>query len=190
MENTQHRELGCGMIIWFTGLPSSGKSTIASLAAMKLRQLGYKALVIEPYAVRKSLLPEEGWDQEGVKKLSRALIWLGRLLASQQIIVLFPTVMPYKGVRDEFRKELRGFKNTLVCVEASVRACMKRDSKGIYASTQKRSKKDPSLVARKYEKPENECDLRINTETLTPEEAAKILVDFVKEELRGKEAPI
>lgn len=186
MDNKYCRELGDGMIIWFTGLPSSGKSTLASLAAEKLRQMGHKALVIEPYAIRKSLLPEEGWDQEGVKKLSRFLVWLGRLLASQQVIVLFPTVMPYRKIREEFKNELKGFKNILVCVEATVQTCMRRDSKGIYASNASEKRRDPWVVARNYENPENECDIRINTEALLPEKAAQLLVDFIRRKLCEK----
>ncbi len=167
-----------GLVVWFTGPPSSGKSTLAALASDALRQEGINALVIEPYAFRRAVIPSRGWRREDIEAVFKGLLWVVRLLAFTGTVVFLPSVMPTRKLREMFREGLRGIPNVLVCVHASAEVCRQRDSKGIYSG----SSGEASKVLELYKAPDpQECDIYINTEAYPVNDCVSIILTELKE---------
>ncbi len=167
-----------GLVVWFTGPPSSGKSTLAAVASDALRREGISSLVIEPYAFRRAVSPSRGWRREDIEAVFKGLLWVARLLAFTGTVVFLPSVMPTRKLRELFREGLRGIPNVLVCVHASAEVCRQRDSKGIYSG----SSGEASKVLELYKAPDpQECDIYINTETREVDECVSIILTELKE---------
>lgn len=122
-----------GVTIWLTGLPSSGKTTIAHALAKKLGDAGFERVeVLDGDQVRPWLSPRAGYSRadrdEHILRVGR----VAHLLARNGVIVLVPVVSPYRAARDEVR-ELHDGRFVEVFVEAPSAVCQTRDVKGLYA---------------------------------------------------------
>ncbi|RLF07026.1 MAG: adenylyl-sulfate kinase, partial [Thermoprotei archaeon] len=93
-----------GVVVWFTGLPGSGKTTIANGVADRLRELGFRVEVLDGDWVRKTINPDAGFTREQRAIHLRRVAWIARLLARNGVIVLCSFVSPYRDVRAEVRK--------------------------------------------------------------------------------------
>ena len=94
-----------GATLWFTGLPSSGKSTIAHALADRLTAEGRRVQVLDGDEVRPHLSRGLGYSREDREVNVRRIGWVARLLASHGVVVLVPVIAPYadarKAVRDD-----------------------------------------------------------------------------------------
>ena len=79
-----------GAVVWFTGLPRSGKSTLACAVRERLRESGTKAIMLDGDAVRAALVPAPGYDEAGRADFYDSLARLAALVAQQGLIVLVP----------------------------------------------------------------------------------------------------
>jgi adenylylsulfate kinase len=119
-----------GVIVWFTGLPASGKSTLAERARAHLASLGRAAIVLDSDALR-DVLGADAYGPEGRDGFYRVLADLAALIAGQGAIVLVAATAPRRVHRERARgKACRFFE---VWVRASRAECEARDFKGLYA---------------------------------------------------------
>jgi adenylylsulfate kinase len=117
-------------VIWCTGLPSSGKTTIASMLKPKLKQFGINAEILDGDVLRKELSPDLGFNKQDIYTHARKVIFLCKLLQQNKIVSIVSAVSPHKEIRDFIRREVGNFVE--VYVKCSLDTCIKRDCKGLY----------------------------------------------------------
>ena len=164
-------------VLWFTGLPKSGKTTIADAVFEKLKK--YDHIPIERIDSKdiRDLIPEIGFDRESRKiHLKRVGILIKRLQKNYTSVVA-SFVSPYKETRDCLRNMTENFVE--IYVKASLETCMKRDKKGVYKEAMEGKRKNFTGVSDNYDEPENP-DLVLDTEKLSVEESAQKVVDLVR----------
>ncbi|MEP0826708.1 MAG: adenylyl-sulfate kinase, partial [Nitrososphaera sp.] len=108
-----------GCVVWLTGLPGSGKTTVARLLEAKIRNMGLRIEVLDGDEVRKNLSPELGFSKEDREAHAKRVVYISKLLSQNGIITVVSLISPYR----EFRKYARDTigKNFIeVWVKASV----------------------------------------------------------------------
>lgn len=120
-----------GLTVWFTGLPSSGKTTLSLALAERLRAAGRAVEVLDGDEVRKHLSSRLGFSREDRVANILRVGFVANLLARNGVVVLCALVSPYREARDEVRRihDGRFFE---VHVAAPVGVCAERDVKGLY----------------------------------------------------------
>ncbi len=121
-----------GFAIWITGLPASGKSSIARELVKKLEGRGVRTIVLESDEMRKILTPEPAYSPEERDRFYRTLALIGELLTRSGVNVIFDATANRRGYRDHARSVIPKFIE--VFVDCPLEVCMKRDPKGIYAA--------------------------------------------------------
>lgn len=120
-------------IVWLTGLPSSGKSTLAQEVARLLRSAGREnVVVLDSDEVRHALRPEPGYDTAARDAFYETLARLAALLAAQGQLVLVPATAHRRAFRDRARALAPG-RFVEVFVDTPEAECRRRDAKGLYA---------------------------------------------------------
>ena len=164
-------------MVWLTGLPGSGKTTLATRAAEKLRGMGYRVEVLDGDWVRKTINPDAGYTREERRRHLHRVAWIARLLARNGVIVLCSFVSPYRSVRREIRRivEEEGIPFIEVYVKCPLEECIKRDPKGLYRRALRGEIKHFTGISDPYEPPENP-DLELDTVNNTVEENTEKLL--------------
>jgi adenylylsulfate kinase len=121
-----------GAVVWLTGLPSSGKSTIAAALASRLRDEGRSVEVLDGDELRAELCADLGFDRADRDENVKRIGYVAELLARHGVTVVCPVVSPYRAARDAVRARAgEGFVE--VWVSTPVAVCAERDVKGLYA---------------------------------------------------------
>jgi adenylylsulfate kinase len=119
-----------GLTVWFTGLSSSGKTTISQAVREKLLQSCHKVEWLDGDAVRQHISKGLGYSKEDRDENIRRIGFVAELLTRNGVIVLVSAISPYRAVRDEMRVRIGNFLE--VYVEAPLELCQQRDVNGIY----------------------------------------------------------
>ena len=126
------RKLSDGLTVWFTGLPSAGKTTIARALEKRLLDEGHRVEVLDGDVVRTHLTKGLGFSREDREENVRRIGFVADLLSRNGVVVLCPVIAPYRSARDEVR-EMHGDRFVEVYVSTPVDDCAERDVKGLYA---------------------------------------------------------
>jgi adenylylsulfate kinase len=161
-----------GLTLWFTGLPSAGKSTIAHAAADRLEALGERVQVLDGDAVRPYLSADLGYSKEARDINVARIGWVARLLASHGVIVLVPVIAPYAAARDAVRADhvAAGVPFGEVYVSTSLDVAEQRDVKGLYAKARRGEISGLTGIDDPYEAPESP-ELVIDTDVVPLDDA-------------------
>lgn len=170
-----------GVVAWLTGLPGSGKTTIASKAMELLRKEGLKAELLDGDWVRRTINPDAGFTREERRKHLLRVAWISRLLARNGIIVFCSFVSPYENVRREIKDIIEDEVPFIeVYVKCSIKECIRRDPKGLYKKALKGEIKHFTGISDPYEPP-TAPDLVLDTESLSIEDCVEKLANKIKE---------
>jgi adenylylsulfate kinase len=162
-----------GVTLWFTGLPCSGKSTIADAVAKELRQKGLKAERLDADIIRKHLWKELGYSKEDRDENIRRVTFLAKLLTRNGIAVLTSFISPYKELRDYARREIGDFVE--IFVKCPVEVCIQRDTRGMYKKALAGEIQNFTGISDPYEEPLNpEVLIESHKESLE-ESVAKVM---------------
>lgn len=168
-----------GVILWFTGLSGSGKSTIANEVAYKLHKMNKIAYVLDGDNIRHGLNKDLGFSAEERDENIRRISEVAKLFADASIITCVAFISPYKKMR-KFCRKLVGKDNFIeIFCKASLDTCEKRDPKGLYKKARKGEIDDFTGVSAPYEKPEAP-DITIDTEKHNLNENAEIIIKKLK----------
>ncbi|WP_456458100.1 adenylyl-sulfate kinase [Nitratifractor sp.] len=162
--------------LWFTGLPLSGKTTIADLVYEKLRLLQVPIERIDSSDVRK-LIPDIGYSREDRNRHMQRIGHLIQRLQNNSVSTVASFVSPYRESRKAIRQMVKN--NIVVYVKADLETCKKRDYKGVYEKAERGELKNFTGISDVYEEPQH-ADIVIDTDKLSPEEAADIIVHYVR----------
>jgi bifunctional enzyme CysN/CysC len=153
-----------GATIWFTGLPASGKSTVAVAVERALVEAGHVAYLLDGDNLRHGLSDDLGFSAGDRAENIRRVGHLTRLLADAGVVALASLVSPLKSDRQIARalNEAAKLPFLEVYVSTSLAECEKRDPKGLYARARSGELKGMTGVDAPYESPED-ADLVLDT---------------------------
>jgi len=140
-----------GLVVWITGLPSSGKSTLAERVCRKLAGASIACAVLDGDAVRAALRPKPGYDERARADFYETLANLAALLAHQGFAVLVPATANKRVYRD--RARARAPRYLEVYVHTDLETCAERDAKGLYAASRRGDVTDLPGATTTYEPP-------------------------------------
>ena len=172
-----------GVMVWLTGLPSSGKSTIAFTAEHALVARGRLAYVLDGDNIRHGLNKNLGFSADDRGENIRRIGEVGKLFVDCGAVTLTSFVSPYRADRDAVRDLMEDGEFLEVFVDTPVEICEQRDPKGLYAKARAGEIPNFTGISDPYESPENP-ELVIETASSTPEEAANTIIDMLQK--RGK----
>ena len=169
-----------GVILWFTGLSGSGKSTVANEVAYKLHEKGKLAYILDGDNIRHGLNKNLGFSPEDRKENIRRISEVANLFADAGIIAITAFISPYAKDRN-FCRELAGEGRFLeIFAKASLETCEKRDPKGMYKKARAGEIKDFTGVDAPYEEPENP-EMIVDTDKETVDESAEKVLKKLEE---------
>jgi adenylylsulfate kinase len=174
-----------GVTVWFTGLPSAGKTTIANLVGGWLAEGGHPVEVLDGDVVRSHLSRGLGFSKADRDENIRRIGYVAGLLTGHGVTVLVSAVSPYRAVRDELRTTIGRVGGFLeVHVATDLATCRARDVKGLYARQARGELRGLTGVDDPYEPP-LAPELVLDTAVEPPEASA----DRVLALLEGRPAP-
>ncbi|WP_443057237.1 adenylyl-sulfate kinase [Streptomyces sp. NBC_00669] len=161
----QEDRMSGGATVWLTGLPSAGKTTIATALAEQLRAEGRRVEVLDGDEIREFLSAGLGFTREDRHTNVQRIGFVAELLASHGVLVLVPVIAPYSDSREAVRKrhQSRGTDYVEVHIATPVDVCAVRDVKGLYAKQAAGELTGLTGVDDPYEVPQHP-DLRIETQ--------------------------
>lgn len=165
---------GRGVTVWFTGLPCSGKTTVAGLLERRLRELGYRVEVMDGDVVRTNLSKGLGFSREDRDINIRRIGFVCHLLSRNGVIAIAAAISPYRSVRDDVRRAI-GADFLEVYASCPLEVCIQRDVKGMYKKALAGEIKGFTGVDDPYEPP-TAPEVSLETGRERPEESlAKVL---------------
>ncbi|KAA0002297.1 MAG: adenylyl-sulfate kinase [Thermoplasmata archaeon] len=166
-----------GVVVWFTGLPCSGKTTIAKEVKKFLEEKGIDVELLDGDTVR-DYIRNKDFSKEGRNKHLRYIALMAKLLAQRGVVVLCSFVSPYRENRDFARSISENFVE--IYVNTPLEVCIQRDVKGMYKKALNGEIKGFTGVDDPYEEPENP-ELVIETQKESVEESASKVISKLKE---------
>ena len=169
-----------GFCVWFTGLPSAGKSTVASILSAKLYEYGRRVTILDGDVVRTHLSKGLGFSQEDRETNILRIGFVASEIVRHEGVVLCAAVSPYRATREEVRSRFEKDKFIEAYINTPVDVCADRDVKGLYAQAKAGKIKGFTGIDDPYEPPVRP-ELDIDTVAMTPEEAADAIIRYLKE---------
>ena len=172
-----------GFTVFFTGLPSSGKSTLANVLITKLMEIGGRpTTLLDGDLVRKHLSSELGFSKEHRDINIRRIGWVASEVSKNGGIAVCAPIAPYDRIRKEVRAMVEPVGSfILVHVATPVEVCEQRDRKGLFAKARAGIIKEFTGVSDPYEGPED-AELAIDTTELSPQEGVQNIILHLEKE--------
>ena len=162
--------------LWFTGLPLSGKTTIADKVYIELEKLQIPIERIDSKDIRE-LIPDIGFSREDRNRHMHRIGNLIKTLQKNSISTVASFVSPYKESRRAIREMVKN--NIVVYVKADIETCKKRDYKGAYAKALSGEYQNFSGVNDVYEEPTH-AEIIVDTDKLSVDESVQTIVKYIK----------
>ena len=162
--------------LWFTGLPLSGKTTIADAVYKELEKLDIPIERLDSKDIR-DVVPNIGFTRDDRNRHMKRIGHLIKTLQNNSISTVASFVSPYRESRKAIREMVKN--NIVVYVQADIETCKKRDTKGKYKKALKGEYQNFTGVNDIYEEPQY-AEITIDTDKLSIEESTQIIITYVK----------
>jgi adenylylsulfate kinase len=170
-EDVMHRR---GFTVWLTGLPSSGKSTLARLLEQTLGEAGQHVVVLDGDEIRQRLTKGLGFSKSDRDENISRIAYVAKLLTHAGAVTITAAISPYRDARERARLEIGNFVE--VYVQCPLAVCMQRDVKGLYAKAVKGEITNLTGFSDPYEPPANP-DVVLNTDVLSADESVRLVIE-------------
>ena len=168
-----------GILVFFTGLSGSGKSTIASALESRLYKNNFKTYSLDGDNIRSGLNKDLSFSPEDRSENIRRIAELAKLFVDAGIVTIAAFVAPYKKDRDFIKQTVDPLRYFEVFVNTSLEECERRDVKGLYAKARLGEIKNMTGVSAPYEKP-NDPDVVLTEENSIEESVELIFQKLIK----------
>jgi adenylylsulfate kinase len=169
-----------GVVLWFTGLPSSGKSTLAHCLEEKLYNAGHLTYVLDGDNIRHGLNKNLGFSPQDREENIRRIGHVAQLFADAGVIAMTAFISPYRSDREKARALLPAGSFIEIYVQVSLQVAETRDVKGLYKKARLGEIKEFTGVSAPYEEPEH-AELVIDTNSLSVEAGADLIISYLRE---------
>lgn len=167
-----------GFTLWFTGLPCSGKSTLAEIVAPLLEQRGRGVEILDGDVVRTHLTKGLGFSKEDRDENIRRIGFVCMLLSKHGAVAIAAAISPYRAVRDQVRAGIENFVE--VYVNTPLDICIQRDVKGMYQKALVGEMKNFTGIDDPYEAPLHP-EVTIETAKEAPGESAARILAYLEQ---------
>lgn len=165
-------------VLWFTGLSGAGKSTIANLVEKRLHSLGMHTYLLDGDNVRHGLNRDLGFSDADRVENIRRIAEVSRLMVDAGLIVLVAFISPFRAERALARSLFDSGEFVEIFVDTPLAEAERRDPKGLYKKARAQKLKNFTGIDSPYQAPESP-ELRIDTTSLSAEEAAQRIVSYL-----------
>lgn len=169
-----------GVVIWYTGLSASGKSTIARKVEEKLFERGVLTYVLDGDNIRHGLNKNLGFAPEDREENIRRIGEVGKLFADAGVIAMTAFISPYRADRDNARALHGDGEFIEVFVDAPLSVLEDRDPKGLYKKARAGQIPEFTGISAPYEAPENP-EIHLDTSKLNVDECADAVLKYLQE---------
>lgn len=167
-----------GIMIWFTGLSGSGKSTIAIALERELQKRGLLCRILDGDNIRSGINNNLGFSAEDRIENIRRIAEIGKLFVDTGIITIAAFISPNNAIR-EMAANIIGKEDFMeVYISTPIEECERRDVKGLYAKARRGDIKDFTGVSSPFEAPQHP-DLSLDTSVLSVEESVNLLLNLI-----------
>lgn len=167
-----------GVMLWFTGLSGSGKSTVAIALERELHQRGLLCRILDGDNIRSGINNNLGFSPEDRVENIRRIAEVGKLFVDTGIITIAAFISPNNQLRD-MASEIIGKENFVeVYISTPLEECERRDVKGLYAKARRGEIKEFTGISAPFEAPENP-DIELDTSKLSLKESVDILLEAI-----------
>jgi adenylylsulfate kinase len=167
-----------GIVIWLTGLPGSGKTTLAFVVAEKLTENGYFCQILDGNMLRNGINRDLGFSLDDRAENIRRAAEISKILINNGIIALCSFISPTNKIRN-IAKEIIGPNDFIeIYISTPIEVCEARDHNGLYKKARLGEIQDFSGISSVYEKPDHP-DLVIDTSNSSIESDSQRIIDFI-----------
>ncbi len=168
-----------GFVVWFTGLPASGKTTLSLALKEALHRYRNNIEVLDGDVIRENLSKGLGYSKADRDTNIRRIGFVAHLLSRNGVAVLCAAISPYRKVRNEVRQIVGEFVE--VYVRAPVEVCAQRDVKGLYRKAYEGEIKQFTGVSDPYEPPQ-EAEIICDTANETVDACVEKILQFLEKQ--------
>ncbi len=165
-----------GLILWFTGLSGSGKTTIARAVERELKACSCRVEILDGDVIRTNLSKGLTFSKEDRDTNIRRIGFVANLLSRNGVVAITAAISPYRSIRDEIREMSENFLE--VYVNAPLEICETRDVKGMYARTRAGELKNLTGIDDPYEEPLKPEVVCYTAKESIAESAAKVITQM------------
>ncbi len=174
-----------GMMLWFTGLSGSGKSTVAIALERELHKRGLLCRILDGDNIRSGINNNLGFSAEDRVENIRRIAEVGRLFVDTGIITIAAFISPNNQLR-EMASEIIGKDDFIeVFVSTPLEECERRDVKGLYAKARRGEIKNFTGISAPFEAPENPA-IALDTSKLTVEQSVEKLLELILPKVKNE----
>jgi bifunctional enzyme CysN/CysC len=167
------------IVVWFTGLSASGKSTIANLVEQRLAATNMHTYLLDGDNVRLGLNRDLGFTEADRVENIRRVTEVARLMTDAGLITLVSFISPYRAERDAARERIGADEFIEVYVDTPLAEAERRDPKGLYAKARRGELKNFTGIDAPYEPPDVP-EIHIQTLSTSADQAADLILDLIK----------
>lgn len=167
-----------GIVLWFTGLSGSGKSTIAHAVENRLYAMGRLTYVLDGDNIRHGINQNLGFSPEDRKENIRRIGEITKLFVDTGVITLAAFISPYYEDRQRIREILEDRQFSMVYVYVPLEVVEKRDPKGLYKKARAGEIKQFTGIDAPYEEPRNP-EIIVDTSRQSVDECVDIIIDYL-----------
>lgn len=168
------------VVLWFTGLSGSGKSTIANLVEKLLHAKGKHTFLLDGDNVRHGLNRDLGFTAEDRVENIRRIAEVAKLMTDAGLIVLVSFISPFQSERQMARELMPDGEFIEVFVDTPIEECVRRDPKGLYKKAMAGQIPNFTGISSPYEAPENP-DIHLHTIGHDPLDLAHRVEDYLNQ---------
>ncbi|MFC1924398.1 adenylyl-sulfate kinase [Chloroflexota bacterium] len=172
-----------GFTLWFTGLPASGKTTLANMCEQELYRRGHHTYVLDGDLIRKGLNKDLGFSSADRTENIRRIGELANILRDCGIINMVAFISPYRADRQNAR-DLAGDDGSFieVFVDCPLPVCEERDPKGLYKKARTGVIREFTGISAPYEPPLNP-EIHLHTDLMSASQCVSVILQYLRDSM-------
>ena len=166
------------LVLWITGLPGAGKTTLANFLAKRLFDDGRFVYVLDGDNLRHGLNRDLGFSDSDRHENVRRMAEVASLMYDAGLVTLAACISPFKSERDFARSLVPPGRFVEVFVDTPLEVCEQRDPKGLYRRARAGELRDFTGIDSPFERPTNP-EIAVDTSCMSPPECVDIIIDYL-----------